>query len=81
MCLALPLEVEVRLRRNEWFFSFRPWAFSWKEMPKFRFGLLFAFDSSRTGTGDGCLFLLERRASDLKPLTFLKNRLAHGGQH
>ena len=46
------------------FFSFRPWAFSWKEMPKLRVGLLLSFGSSRTGTGDGCLYLLEPRASD-----------------
>ena len=50
------------------FFSFRLWAFSWKEMPKLRFGLLLSFESSRTGTGDGCLFLLEPRAFDLKPI-------------
>ena len=46
------------------FFSFRLWAFSWKEMPKLRFGLLLSFGSSRTGTGDGCWFLLEPRAYD-----------------
>ena len=50
------------------FFSFRPWVFSWKEMPKLRFGLLLSFDRSRTSTGDGCLFLLEPQASDLQPI-------------
>ena len=48
------------------FFSFRPWAFSWKEMPKLRCDRLLSFDSSRTSTGDGCFFLLEPLASDLK---------------
>ena len=37
-----------------------------KEMPKFRFGFLFSFDINRTSTGDGCLFLLEPRASESK---------------
>ena len=40
------------------FFSFRPWAFSWKEIPMLRFGLVLAFDSRRAGTGDGCLFFM-----------------------
>ena len=42
--------------------------FRGRRLPKFRFGLLLSFDSSRTSTGDGCLFLLEPRASDLKAL-------------
>ena len=39
--------------------SVRPWAFSWKEMPQCRCGLLLLFESRRTSAGDGCLFLLE----------------------
>ena len=37
-------------------------------MPKGGLGLLFSFllTVSRTGTGDGCLFVLEPRASDSK---------------
>ena len=53
------------------FFSFRPWSFSWKEMPKLRFGLLLSFDSSRTC--DGCLCLLEPRAPDSKPIKIQNN--------
>ena len=46
------------------FFSFRPWVFPWKEMRNLCFGFLISSDSSRTSTGEGCLFLLESRASD-----------------
>ena len=40
---------------------------SGKETPKLVLVLAFHLSVRRTGTGDGCLFLLEPRASDLKP--------------
>ena len=60
-CLALPFEVEVRLRRNEWFLLVSTVGLLVEGDAEARFGLLFSI-VSWSSTGDGCLFLLEARA-------------------
>ena len=71
MAGALPVEVEVRLRQNELFLLVSTVGVFVEGDAEGRFGLLLSF-VSRTCSGDGCLFLLEPRTSDLKPFIKVK---------
>ena len=49
-----------------------------KEMPKLVLALAFHLSDSQTGTGDGCMFLLEPRASDYKHMKKQRERRCVG---